>query len=294
MNSLEPKPAIQKWFFIPPAVGLILLSLVNLSGHDVQIFEWLNRQGQFGSDAFWITVTTFGDGLVLFILTLLFIRRKPALAWSLIVSWLLIALWIKGIKAEVVTYRPPAVLAPDQFRLVGAAFKYNSFPSGHATSIAAFIATLCLFFRRRAVRLALISIALLVAYSRIAIGVHWTTDVLAGLLAGWLSALIGFALSTRFRFGTSRVAQIVFAVVTIGAGVRMLFVNHTDYPQAHFLLQTIAFVALIYAAFDYLLARRKRRETAEPQRTNPPRLPEIATESAGTNSPATSLDPQTS
>jgi len=284
---------IEKWLFVPPIVCFALLLVVNLSGHDVGIFRWLNEQGRLAGDGFWIGVTTFGDGLVLFVLTLLFIRRKPPLAWSLIVSWLLIALWIKGLKAEIVTLRPPSVLSLDQFRLVGAPYRFNSFPSGHATSIAAFVATLCLFFRRRAVRLALISLALLIAYSRIAIGVHWTTDVLAGLCGGWLSALSGFLLSRRFEFGASRVFQIIFAVITGGAAVRMCFVNHTDYPEAQHLLQVIAVAAIIYAGGDFLLARFKQWSLADAPRTAPP-LPEIATESAGTTKAATSLQPKAS
>src|SRR5262252_3790398 len=182
-------PRLEKWFFLPPIICLILLVLVNFSGRDIQIFLWFNHWGRFASDNLWIAVTTFGDGLALFVLTLPFIRRKPALAWSLILTWLLIAFWIKGLKSLIVTYRPLSVLDPASFRLVGAAYRYNSFPSGHATSVAAFVATLCIFFRRIWLRAALVGLAVLVAFSRLAMGVHWATDVLAGFAAGWLSAL---------------------------------------------------------------------------------------------------------
>ncbi|HYX30292.1 MAG TPA: phosphatase PAP2 family protein [Pyrinomonadaceae bacterium] len=273
------KRRIENWFFIPPVVCLALLVTVNVSGHDVEIFRWLNEEGRVAGDSFWISITTFGDGLVLFVLTLLFIRRKPALAWSLVVSWCLIALWIKGLKAEIVTFRPPSILSPDQFRLIGAAYRYNSFPSGHATSIAAFVASLCLFFRQKVVRVALIGGALLIAYSRIVIGVHWTTDVLAGLIGGWLSALVGYALSTRLKFGTSQIAQIIFAIITAGAALRMFFVNHTDYPQSHRLLQLIAAASILYAGCDYLAARFKKRSPARDPRAAG--LPKIAGEPTG-------------
>ena len=252
-------PPIQKWFFLPPILCLILLVLVNLSGRDIQIFLWFNQQGRFAGDNFWIGVTTFGDGLVLFVLTLLFIRRKPALAWSLIVTWLLVALWIKGLKYSIVTYRPLSVLDRDSFRLVGAAYRYNSFPSGHATSVSAFVATLCIFFQRSWVRIALISLALLVAYSRLAMGVHWLTDVLAGFVGGWVSALLAYYLSRRFAFGTSRLAQMIFTVVIAGAAVVMLWVNYTDYPQAFRLLQIIALGTLVFTVCDYLLTSRRRK-----------------------------------
>ena len=258
----ESYPRIEKWFFLPPVICLALLAVVNLSGHDIQIFIQLNQFGHFGSDNFWIGVTTFGDGLVLFVLTLPFVRRKPAVAWSLILTWLLIALWIKGLKSLIVTFRPLSVLDPASFRLVGASYRYNSFPSGHATSVAAFVATLCIFFRRISVRVALVSLAILVAFSRLAMGVHWATDVLAGFAAGWVSALLAFSLSRRLTFGTARLAQLIFTVVLAGAAVGMLLFNYTDYPQAFRLLQTIALACIIFTACDYLLAWRKRKFAA--------------------------------
>jgi len=276
-------PPIQKWFFLPPIICLALLVLVNLSGHDIQVFLWLNQRGRFAGDNFWIAVTTFGDGLVLFVLTLLFIRRKPALAWSLILTWLLIALWIKGLKYSIVTYRPMSVLETASFRLVGAPYRYNSFPSGHATSVSAFVATLCIFFQRAWVRAVLVSLALLVGFSRLAMGVHWVTDVLAGFVGGWVSALLAYSLSRRFTFGTSRPAQLIFGLVIAGAAVAMLLVNYTDYPQAQRLLQTIALATLVYTVCEYLLASRKRKPFPAPE-----------THQQGTNRPATSLDRGTS
>jgi membrane-associated phospholipid phosphatase len=79
---------------------------------------------------------------------------------------------------------------PDLSPLTG--FSGTSFPSGHATAAAATWA--CVAFlvgrrRNRHVRAVLVgaAVALAVAVSatRVALGVHWTTDVLAGLLVGW-------------------------------------------------------------------------------------------------------------
>jgi undecaprenyl-diphosphatase len=79
---------------------------------------------------------------------------------------------------------------PDLSPLTG--FSGASFPSGHATAAAATWA--CLAFlvgrrRNRHVRAALVggavALATAVAATRVALGVHWTTDVVAGLLVGW-------------------------------------------------------------------------------------------------------------
>ena len=79
---------------------------------------------------------------------------------------------------------------PDVLRLTG--FSGASFPSGHSTASAAcFAAFVLLLTRRRSRRAKTIGVALAVglavaiAASRVFLGVHWLTDVLAGLALGW-------------------------------------------------------------------------------------------------------------
>jgi membrane-associated phospholipid phosphatase len=59
----------------------------------------------------------------------------------------------------------------------------SSFPSGHAGTIFAVFSSLCVAFRKRLV-IPLFLIPILVAYSRVALGVHTFQDVLAGALLG--------------------------------------------------------------------------------------------------------------
>jgi membrane-associated phospholipid phosphatase len=90
-------------------------------------------------------------------------------------------------------------------------FSGSSFPSGHATAAAAvFMAFALVLGRGRppAVRAWLVSVAAgfaaMVAATRVLLGVHWFTDVLAGLLLGWAwFALCSIAFGgTILRFGT--------------------------------------------------------------------------------------------
>jgi undecaprenyl-diphosphatase len=67
-----------------------------------------------------------------------------------------------------------------------------SFPSGHSAAAAAFYAAAALVLaRRRSQRTrallagAAVSIAVAVACSRVLLGVHWMSDVIAGLAFGW-------------------------------------------------------------------------------------------------------------
>ena len=75
---------------------------------------------------------------------------------------------------------------------------FYSFPSGHATIAVGFYGTLTLLvawrlkgFRRWAVVVAGVALVLLIGFSRLYLGVHYPTDVIAGFLAAplWVSTI---------------------------------------------------------------------------------------------------------
>ena len=97
---------------------------------------------------------------------------------------------------------------PDIDRLVG--FSGPSFPSGHAATSAAVYAAIALvlvrgrsYRTRRAVAAVAVGIAGTVAATRVLLGVHWLSDVIAGLLVGWAwFAVCSIAFGgRRLRFG---------------------------------------------------------------------------------------------
>jgi membrane-associated phospholipid phosphatase len=97
---------------------------------------------------------------------------------------------------------------PDILHLTG--FSGSSFPSGHSTAAAAALMACALVLgrgRSPRVRAGLLGVAAAaaaaVATTRVLLGVHWFTDVLAGLLLGWLwFAVCSIAFGgRRLRFG---------------------------------------------------------------------------------------------
>ena len=79
---------------------------------------------------------------------------------------------------------------PDISRLTG--YAGASFPSGHATAAAATLAAVALISTRRRSRGVKVAaaagaagLAAIVSATRVMLGVHWFTDVLAGMLLGW-------------------------------------------------------------------------------------------------------------
>lgn len=78
--------------------------------------------------------------------------------------------------------RRPAAAELPVYRTVDCPPSSSSFPSGHAASAAAF-ATAVVMENRRAAPV-VVPLAVAVAWSRVHVGVHWTSDVLAGAAVG--------------------------------------------------------------------------------------------------------------
>lgn len=111
-------------------------------------------------------------------------RRTASSIWFLLTVGLGVTLVNNGLKLLIMRDRPPVD------HLVGSAG--SSFPSGHAAASAACWMAIALvagrwFPQRVRPWLAVVAavIAGLVAASRALLGVHWVTDVVAGLVVGW-------------------------------------------------------------------------------------------------------------
>jgi membrane-associated phospholipid phosphatase len=115
---------------------------------------------------------------------------------------------------------------PDIHRLTG--FSGSSFPSGHATTAAATFAAVAFLVgrgRSRRTKVALAgaaaAVAVAVGTTRALLGVHWVTDVLAGLAMGWAwFAICSIAFGGRVLvFGRP---------VEVAETADQSFENHTD------------------------------------------------------------------
>lgn len=123
----------------------------------------------------------------------LFIRIQPRkMSWRYPALYLLatlVGVVLQGVLKEVFQVpRPALALGIDQVRVLGELKLHNAFPSGHA--VFGGVTAMTVGWRRSWVwKLPLWLFALLVAWSRVYVGVHYPVDVAGGLALG---ALIGW------------------------------------------------------------------------------------------------------
>lgn len=163
---------------------------------DLSILLWIqeNLRADF-MNGFWKAVTFLGDGgwfwIVLGVAMLFWKKTRPA-GWTLLLALAIGALLTNvGLKNLVARIRPYDF--SDQVRLLVKPQADYSFPSGHTcASFAAAVACWKKLPRRYGI-LAVI-LAVLIAFSRLYVGVHYPTDVLGGMLigvfAGWAACRI--------------------------------------------------------------------------------------------------------
>ena len=73
----------------------------------------------------------------------------------------------------------------------------NSFPSGHTCAAFACCVTWARFASRRWVKVLCLILAVLMGFSRLYVGVHFPSDVIAGCVVGCLCALLAWAVQRK-------------------------------------------------------------------------------------------------
>jgi uncharacterized protein (TIRG00374 family) len=245
------------WIWLIPSIALMGLALVLLSGVNQPLFLQLNMLSLYTGPMVWSWITTFGDMLVLFALMLPLVGRHPRLLWQLILCAVIATLLSQGIKYFLNMPRPPKVLDVEQMILIGESHGWYSFPSGHTTAAFTLAGLLCLQrWIPSKIKIALLVGALLVGLSRIAVGVHWPQDVLAGVATGWLSAVAGIFLADRLSWGTRLSVQRPFALLLLGVALTLLFRDWGDYPDARPLeiVLALAILPLAFTGFKHLFS----------------------------------------
>jgi membrane-associated phospholipid phosphatase len=233
-------------------VALLLVGTVlgELGGGHHAGFLTLNHGTSYLPDVLWELITRLGDERLLLALSLLLARHRPEIFWAMLLAALFGTLYSRGLKPLVDALRPPAVLPVGGFELIGPGHRNHSFPSGHTLSAFVFVGVLSTFIRDAWVRALLIAVGVLVGVSRVAVGVHWPQDAIAGACGGLFSAWLGTQLALRWRAGLQPPVHLIMLVVPLLAAIDLFF-NDGGYPATRIVGGLIGFSMLAQFANDY-------------------------------------------
>lgn len=202
-----------RFFFLPYALALILVGLLQLLYTQEQLMQWVNVRNSPLADALFPYITYMGDGAVYVIvclILLLYNRRVGSVAFASFALSSLTSLFLK----QVVFSDSPRPLkffehSTYQYHIIEGLdiYSYNSFPSGHTISAFALFSLLAFLDDRKGRGWFFGSLAMLTGYSRIYLFQHFVEDVYVGSLIGVAASVIVYLLMQQWAIKKEKLEE---------------------------------------------------------------------------------------
>ncbi len=234
-------------------IFLLCLTFLTLLGNNKSLFVEINSFTEHFSPFIWANLTFLGDTMPVCAIMLLFIRKRPDLIWSGIIATVIATLIANLVKFYFNIPRPPAVIDRNLINIIGPALSSHSFPSGHTVTIFSIVTILMFYFTKFISRILLILLAILVGLSRIAVGVHWPADVLAGAIVGILCAATGVLIVEKLEWNRNKTVQLIVGLLLILSNIYLLFFYDCRYEQAIYFQTIFACIVLVAGLREYYL-----------------------------------------
>jgi len=180
---------------------------------------------------------------------LLWVRKNPGRIWGGLLGAVFMVLVLKVFKGTLTLPRPLGVLPEDMVTVIGPGHRRGSFPSGHTSTAALLAGIWTLTNTRRSVPVLAFVYVVLVAVSRMAVGVHWPTDVLAGLALGWTSAWLGLRWASRVPWGMKSPGRHILTGALLISALVLLIPYDTGYPGVLLFQRLLAAGCLAWGAY---------------------------------------------
>ena len=161
---------------------------------DQQVLVWIAEHIRCALlDPFMKLYTQLGNSGLLFIvlgIALLFFKRTRKAGCSALCA-MLIGLVVVNFTIKPLVARERPWLVIEGFVNLVPEHDPHSFPSGHTNAAFAFAVALCMAAPKRWMKVTAVCLAAVMGLSRLYVGVHFPSDVLAGAVIGSLCGLLG-------------------------------------------------------------------------------------------------------
>lgn len=154
-------------------------------------------------DSIMVVVTTLGDAGLIWILlavALIFTKKYRKCGVNMALALIIMLVVGNGVLKNIFMRERPCWIDESITLLVKNPHDY-SFPSGHTYSSIA--AATVIFLRNKKAGIAAFVLAVLIAFSRMYLFVHFPTDVLASLVLGVVTAVAAYVLTNKYYDGTA-------------------------------------------------------------------------------------------
>lgn len=161
-----------------------------LQYREVEMFRWVNKRQHILTDWLMNRITHMG-GATLTILFTLGMSIFGASPWNEVAMQSFLALTLSHVPVHIMKKKYPRLrpyLVLPHINICKKPLTDHSFPSGHTTAIFAVVIPFVLAWPL--LGLMLLPLALLVAISRMYLGLHYPSDCAAGAIIGTLSAIV--------------------------------------------------------------------------------------------------------
>jgi membrane-associated phospholipid phosphatase len=152
-------------------------------------------------------ITYLGNALVIFPLIFIFLFVAPKFWEAILTSSFLTLITSAVLKIIFAVPRPAAMIDMNMFTIMGRPnILHTSLPSGHSMTAFMVITILLYAFMPKKMThkvfwsIGLITIGLIIGFSRVAVGAHYPLDVVLGCTIGYIMAILGIRINTNLNW----------------------------------------------------------------------------------------------
>lgn len=224
-------------------------------------FFYINHHlGQFPNLEY--NITQLGDASILLSFLIIFIIYAPKIWESLLSASLISVIVSYLLKSIFFVPRPAKIFDTDTFIIIGKkAIGFSSLPSGHSiTAFTILTVLLFAFMPKKSIYKALwtfiiITIGLLIAFSRVGVGAHHPLDVIIGSIIGYSSGLLGILINQKYNIWTwvnYKKYYPIFILLTLVFSIIVITKIISENLMVYYLALICLFVSLYKVTYAYV------------------------------------------